>query len=217
MKRRYILGGAIAATVLAGGGVGLDAAPSGQGGPSSAVYGAAPAAATGVGAAALAPGTALVDGTGHAVYLFEADAGTTSTCAGPCAPRTGRAAFTPAPRDLAPRPPDGCGPRSACRGAGPATTQLGVRGFHTQQRALLRRRPGLLALLPVINAPTAILAGTRAPRPRPGPFTSAPRSLPAVGAQGPPDPGAHPRRRSPARSRGRPRSAVDAPAAACGG
>ncbi|MEK6441841.1 COG4315 family predicted lipoprotein [Pseudonocardia sp. T1-2H] len=84
MKRRYILAGAIAATVLAGG-VGLDAALSGHGGPSSAVYGAAPAAATGIGVATLAPGTALVDGTGHALYLFEADAGTTSTCTGPCA------------------------------------------------------------------------------------------------------------------------------------
>jgi predicted lipoprotein with Yx(FWY)xxD motif len=89
MKRTYILGGVIAATVLAGGGVGIDAALSGHGGPTGAAYGApsaaAPAAASGIGAAALAPGTSLVDGNGHALYLFEADTGTASTCTGACA------------------------------------------------------------------------------------------------------------------------------------
>jgi predicted lipoprotein with Yx(FWY)xxD motif len=86
MKRNYILGGVLAATVLAGGGIGLTAALSG-GGPSGAVYGAASAAAAapGVGTAALAPGAALVDSNGHALYLFEADTGTTSACNGLCA------------------------------------------------------------------------------------------------------------------------------------
>jgi predicted lipoprotein with Yx(FWY)xxD motif len=45
----------------------------------------APAAPAAIGAAALAPGTALVDSTGRALYLFEADTGTTSNCTGPCA------------------------------------------------------------------------------------------------------------------------------------
>ena len=38
-----------------------------------------------IGATALAPGTALVDAGGRALYLFEADQGTTSTCNGLCA------------------------------------------------------------------------------------------------------------------------------------
>jgi predicted lipoprotein with Yx(FWY)xxD motif len=89
MNRKYILGGIIAAAVLAGGGIGIDAALSGNGGQSGVGYAApsaaAPALGTGVGAAALAPGTALVDGNGHTLYLFEADRATTSTCAGGCA------------------------------------------------------------------------------------------------------------------------------------
>jgi predicted lipoprotein with Yx(FWY)xxD motif len=89
MKRKYILGGVIAATVLAGGGIGLDAALSGAGDQTGAAYGAPSTAAatpaTGIGTAALAPGTALVDGNGRTLYLFEADTATTSTCAGPCA------------------------------------------------------------------------------------------------------------------------------------
>jgi predicted lipoprotein with Yx(FWY)xxD motif len=88
MKRKYILGGVIAATVLAGGGIGLDAALSGAGDQTGAAYGAPSTAAatpaTGIGTAALAPGTALVDGNGRTLYLFEADT-TTSTCSGPCA------------------------------------------------------------------------------------------------------------------------------------
>jgi predicted lipoprotein with Yx(FWY)xxD motif len=89
MKRKYILGGVIAATVLAGGGIGLDAALSGPGGQTETAYGAsstaAAAPATGIGTAALAPGTALVDGKGRTLYLFEADTATTSTCSGQCA------------------------------------------------------------------------------------------------------------------------------------
>jgi predicted lipoprotein with Yx(FWY)xxD motif len=41
--------------------------------------------APGIGAAALPPGRALVDGAGRALYLFEADQGSTSACTGPCA------------------------------------------------------------------------------------------------------------------------------------
>jgi predicted lipoprotein with Yx(FWY)xxD motif len=94
MNRMSILGGVVVATALAAGGVAVDAALSNNGlsndgGSTGAAYGApssaAPVAATGIGAAALAPGTALVDGTGRALYLFEADTGTTSACTGPCA------------------------------------------------------------------------------------------------------------------------------------
>jgi predicted lipoprotein with Yx(FWY)xxD motif len=89
MNRKYIFGAITAAAVLAGGGIGLDAALSGNGGQSGVGYAApsatAPASGTGVGAVALAPGTALVDGNGHTLYLFEADRATTSACAGGCA------------------------------------------------------------------------------------------------------------------------------------
>lgn len=91
MTRIHILGGVLAAAVLAGGGAALGSALAGPGTVSGAAYGTpatsqAPVpAARQIGAAALAPGTALVDGTGRALYLFEADTGTTSTCAGACA------------------------------------------------------------------------------------------------------------------------------------
>ena len=89
MKRIPLLGGVLAAAVLAGGGAALGSAlagPGAAGGP----YGVPPAATSApaapqIGSAALAPGTALVDGTGRALYLFEADTGTTSTCTGACA------------------------------------------------------------------------------------------------------------------------------------
>jgi predicted lipoprotein with Yx(FWY)xxD motif len=96
MKRTYVLGGVLAAAVLAGGGAALGtalaspapaaapAAAGGQASPASAAP-AAPVARGGIGTAALAPGTALVDGAGRAVYLFEADTGAMSTCTGPCA------------------------------------------------------------------------------------------------------------------------------------
>jgi predicted lipoprotein with Yx(FWY)xxD motif len=80
MKRIHVLGGVLAAAALAGGGAALDAALSGPAAPAAA----APAS-SGIGTAALAPGTALVDGAGRALYLFEADTGTTSTCTGACA------------------------------------------------------------------------------------------------------------------------------------
>ncbi|MBV9919388.1 MAG: hypothetical protein JOY78_00835 [Pseudonocardia sp.] len=92
MKRSYVLGGVLAAAVLAGGGAALDAAlagpaqavtPSaGQGSPAGAPSAAAEQDA--IGTAALAPGTALVDGAGRALYLFEADTGSMSTCTGAC-------------------------------------------------------------------------------------------------------------------------------------
>ena len=87
MKRSYVIGGIVAAAVIAGGGAATGVALAGSTAP--AAYGAPAAqaapAATGVGTAALKPGTALVDGAGRAVYLFEADNGATSNCYGQCA------------------------------------------------------------------------------------------------------------------------------------
>jgi predicted lipoprotein with Yx(FWY)xxD motif len=90
MKRTYILGGVLAAAALAGGGAALDVALANPGTPVPAAApmtgSATPApVAPGIGAAALPPGTALVDGAGRALYLFEADQGSTSACTGPCA------------------------------------------------------------------------------------------------------------------------------------
>ena len=92
MKRIHILGGVLAAAVLAGGGAALGNALAGPGTVGGAAYGGAGHLAgrprprhLQIGSAALAPGTALVDGTGRALYLFEADTGTTSTCTGACA------------------------------------------------------------------------------------------------------------------------------------
>jgi len=90
MKRIHILAGVLAAAALAGGGAAygnaLAGPATGYGAPPSSppVATSAPAALQ-IGSAALAPGTALVDGSGRALYLFEADTGTTSTCTGPCA------------------------------------------------------------------------------------------------------------------------------------
>ena len=87
MNRTHVLG-AVLAAALAGGGAALgvalsapDAPPAAAAGPASAV---APAGST-VGTATTPPGTALVDGAGRTLYLFEADTGTTSTCSGACA------------------------------------------------------------------------------------------------------------------------------------
>jgi predicted lipoprotein with Yx(FWY)xxD motif len=82
MKRTHLLGGIATAAVLAVGGVGIAAALPNP--PAPAVAPAATSSAR-IGAAALAPGTALVDAGGRALYLFEADQGSTSTCNGPCA------------------------------------------------------------------------------------------------------------------------------------
>lgn len=79
MKRSYVLGGIAAAAVLAVGGFGIDAALAAAPAPAPAAPGVH------VGTDPLAPGTALVDGTGRALYLFEADAGTMSNCTGVCA------------------------------------------------------------------------------------------------------------------------------------
>jgi predicted lipoprotein with Yx(FWY)xxD motif len=86
MKRTHLIGGILTAAALAAGGIGIDAALSGPAAP-AAVPSIAPASMSGVriGAAALAPGTALVDAGGRALYLFEADQGSTSACNGPCA------------------------------------------------------------------------------------------------------------------------------------
>ena len=82
MKRTHLLGGIVTAAVLAVGGVGIAAAL-----PNPPAPAVAPAAMSGarIGAATLGPGTALVDAGGRALYLFEADQGSTSTCNGPCA------------------------------------------------------------------------------------------------------------------------------------
>ena len=97
MKRRYILGGVLAAAALAGGGAALDAAltapagaaataPTVSAAPATPSGGGSPSAvAAGLGVAPLAPGTALVDGAGRTLYLFEADTGGVSTCTGACA------------------------------------------------------------------------------------------------------------------------------------
>ena len=91
MKRIHILAGVLAAAALAGGGAAYGNALAGPATVGGAAYGAqatsqtAAPAALQIGAAALAPGTALVDGTGRALYLFEADTGTMSTCTGACA------------------------------------------------------------------------------------------------------------------------------------
>jgi predicted lipoprotein with Yx(FWY)xxD motif len=95
MKRTSILGGVLAAAVLTGGGAAIGAvlASPATAATSSAVGGQAlpvsaapvPAVKGGIGTAELAPGTALVDGAGRTLYLFEADTGSMSTCTGPCA------------------------------------------------------------------------------------------------------------------------------------
>lgn len=93
MKRSYVLGGVLAAALLAAGGIGIDAALSSPAAPSAApaatssTTSSAPAqgAPATISASALAPGTALVDSAGRALYLFEADQGTTSACTGACA------------------------------------------------------------------------------------------------------------------------------------
>jgi predicted lipoprotein with Yx(FWY)xxD motif len=87
MKRSHVLGGALAAAVLAGGGAAFDTAfavPAAASPVASSVNGAL-AGQSAVGAAALAPGTALVDGAGQTLYLFEADTAGMSTCTGACA------------------------------------------------------------------------------------------------------------------------------------
>ncbi|MDT7553861.1 MAG: hypothetical protein QOI16_2397 [Pseudonocardiales bacterium] len=88
MNRTYVLGGVLAAAVLAAGGLGIGAALSSPAGAATAMPSAAATPSTAgesIGTADLAQGAGLVDGSGHALYLFEADNGTTSTCTGGCA------------------------------------------------------------------------------------------------------------------------------------
>jgi predicted lipoprotein with Yx(FWY)xxD motif len=81
MKRTHLLGGLVTAALLAVGGVGIATAlPD----PPATVAPAALSSAR-IGAAMLTPGTALVDAGGRALYLFEADQGSSSACNGPCA------------------------------------------------------------------------------------------------------------------------------------
>jgi predicted lipoprotein with Yx(FWY)xxD motif len=87
MQRRSLFAfvPAAAALVIAGCGGG----GSTQQGNAQRVYGGAPAGAATRGAKIalrkLNVGTALVDGQGRTLYLFEADKGTASTCSGACA------------------------------------------------------------------------------------------------------------------------------------
>ena len=85
MNRTYVLGGVLAAAVLAAGGLGIGAVVSTPAGAATAPTSAAPMSGANVGTAALTPGTALVDGSGRALYLFEADQGAMSACTGACA------------------------------------------------------------------------------------------------------------------------------------
>jgi predicted lipoprotein with Yx(FWY)xxD motif len=91
MKRGYLIGGIATAAVLVGGGFGVDAAVAHGGGPAGSSYGAGATYGTGMtsavalGTAALQPGTALVDGAGRTLYLFEADSPTMSACSSTCA------------------------------------------------------------------------------------------------------------------------------------
>jgi predicted lipoprotein with Yx(FWY)xxD motif len=91
MKRGYLIGGIATAAVLIGGGFAVDAATAHGGGPTGSPYSAGATSSTGatspvaLGTAVLQPGTALVDGAGRTLYLFEADDPTMSACSGACA------------------------------------------------------------------------------------------------------------------------------------
>lgn len=92
-----VTGGALAAALLAAacssGSSSSTAAsapsssPAAAGGSSSAAAGGSSASggATTITTASAAGGTILTDGSGHAVYLFAKDTGSTSTCSGACA------------------------------------------------------------------------------------------------------------------------------------
>ena len=88
-SRGLTIAGGVVTLALAAAACGYTApAPAGGAG---GYYPAAPTAqdqaapAVAISSAALGPGTALVDGTGRAVYLFENDSTSVSTCAGTCA------------------------------------------------------------------------------------------------------------------------------------
>jgi len=90
MRRRYLIGGIATAAVLVGAGFGVDTAGA-HGGMVGSAYGGgltsgmSATSAVALGAAALAPGPALVDGAGRTLYLFEADSPAMSACNGTCA------------------------------------------------------------------------------------------------------------------------------------
>lgn len=93
MNRRIVLGGVLAAAVLAAASAGVAVASSGSRGSSSGQgysgYGAraatpAPSAVTLMGTHTTL-GPTLADGQGRTVYLFASDSATTSTCYGSCA------------------------------------------------------------------------------------------------------------------------------------
>ncbi|MFL5975348.1 MAG: hypothetical protein ACJ76G_09445 [Solirubrobacterales bacterium] len=94
MKRLFLIALAPAATALViagcGGGGSGNAQPSNASGGAPAAASdktdnAGAAAGASVGLKKLKVGTALVDGQGRTLYLFEADKGSTSTCGGACA------------------------------------------------------------------------------------------------------------------------------------
>jgi len=88
--------------------------------------------------AALSPGTALVDGTGRALYLFEGDTGTASTCDGACAsvwPPLPASADQPAATRMGPDAQLGSTPRAD------GTTQLTYHG-HPLYYYVGDRNPG---------------------------------------------------------------------------
>jgi predicted lipoprotein with Yx(FWY)xxD motif len=93
MNRRIVLGGVLAAVVLAAGGAGVALASSGGSGSSSGQgysgYDArgvtpGPSSVTLMGTHTTL-GPTLADGQGRTVYLFASDSATTSTCYGSCA------------------------------------------------------------------------------------------------------------------------------------
>ena len=88
-SRTLTLTAVASALALTAAACGYTAPTGGAGGYSYAAAGPASSAPTEstvtVTSAALGPGTALVDGTGRALYLFANDTGPASTCSGACA------------------------------------------------------------------------------------------------------------------------------------
>ena len=183
MKRSFVIGGIVAAAVVAGGGAATGVALAGGDAPVAATVLRPPRRrAPAIGTAALKPGTALVDGAGRTLYLFEADNGTSSTCYGQCAqiwapvpaggPTSRRGAGRAGGRDHAhrrqqpghlQRPPPLLLRERQGRGRRPRA------GHQPLRRRLVRRRPGRRQ------------DRLRRPGPRPGPATPAAGTLAATG------------------------------------
>jgi len=95
MNRRTVLGGVLAAALVAAGGAGIalaSSAGSGDGGPATGggySRGAPPTSPAASGITLMGTrtslGPTLADGKGRTVYLFGADSATASTCTGSCA------------------------------------------------------------------------------------------------------------------------------------